>query len=136
MVSTSDSLGLTAPTIKLLLTGGLGLALLGLVMDLQRAQRWLSTPQTASPPACDAIVSQAAQLSRAQLAQLLTVPERDSKDTIREIVAEPYCRLAPLPVRAGVTAEREAYPLAFEPGVQLVILYENDEYAGYRFRFQ
>ena len=75
-----------------------------------------------------------AQLSREQLLALLAVPERDTKARIREIVAEPYCQLSALNVRAGVKAEREAYPLAFDPNTTLVILYENDEYAGYRFK--
>jgi hypothetical protein len=50
-------------------------------------------------------------------------------------VSEPYCKLPTLNVRAGVEAEREAYPLEFDPATTLVILYENDEYAGYRFSF-
>jgi hypothetical protein len=50
-----------------------------------------------------------AQLSREQLAQLLVVPERDPKENVRKIVAEPYCSLQ-LQVRSGVVSEREAYP--------------------------
>ena len=65
---------------------------------------------------------------------LLAVPERDSKSRSREIIQEPYCTLSALNIRAGVEADREAYPLAFEPNTTLVILYENDEYAGYRFK--
>ena len=61
---------------------------------------------------------------------------RDAKTRVRQIVSEPYCQLPTLKVRSGVDAEREAYPLAFDPGTTLVILYENDEYAGYRFSFE
>ena len=82
------------------------------------------------------VISEEATLSRAQLATLLTIPERDAKSRIREIVSEPYCQLPSINVRAGVEAEREAYPLAFDPGTTLVILYENNEYAGYRFSFE
>ncbi|MGD1853223.1 MAG: hypothetical protein ACFB2W_03140 [Leptolyngbyaceae cyanobacterium] len=92
-----------------------------------------SVVQSAS---CSTVVSEQAKLSRQQLATLLTVPERDAKSRIRQIVSEPYCQLPTLKVRSGVDAEREAYPLAFDPGTTLVILYENDEYAGYRFSFE
>jgi hypothetical protein len=112
-------------------------AVLGFLVDFQGIrQRLTDTPQIAQVDQCEAIVETDARLSREQLAQLLTIPERDAKDSIRKIVSKPYCRLQPLQVRAGVKAEREAYPLAFDPGTQLVILYENDEYAGYRFRFE
>lgn len=85
---------------------------------------------------CEAILRNDAQISRDQLANLLTIPERDSKEAVRKVVNEPYCRLPALQVRSGVTSEREAYPLAFDPTTYLVILYEGDEYAGYRFKFQ
>ncbi len=84
--------------------------------------------------ACTGEISSSAQLSRQQLAELLTVPERDSKQRIRQIVDQPYCQLAPLSVRAGVEAEREAYPLAFSPDKTFIILYEDGEYAGYDFK--
>ena len=84
---------------------------------------------------CETDVVETAMLSREQLLSLLTVPERDSKARIRQIVKEPYCQLSAINIRAGVAAEREAYPLAFDPDVALVILYENDEYAGYRFKY-
>lgn len=83
---------------------------------------------------CETDVVESAKLSREQLLALLAVPERESKTRIRQIVQAPYCQLSAIEVRAGVAAEREAYPLAFDPNVALVILYENDEYAGYRFK--
>ncbi|MEM7795128.1 MAG: hypothetical protein AAF579_11855 [Cyanobacteria bacterium P01_C01_bin.118] len=86
--------------------------------------------------ACNKVISDQAKLSREQLATLLTIPERDAKSRVRQIVSEPYCQLPTLKVRSGVDAEREAYPLAFDPGTTLVILYENNEYAGYRFSFE
>jgi hypothetical protein len=110
---------------------------LGFLVDFQGLRQWVSgSSSTTNVDQCEAIVETDARLSRDQLAKLLTVPERDAKEKIRDIVSEPYCRLQPLQVRAGVKSEREAYPLAFDPGTQLVILYENDEYAGYRFRFE
>lgn len=116
------------------LVAGLGL----LLADLPNLRAWLQggAAAQANPNSCTALVQTEATLSREQLAQLLTIPERDSKSRVREVVAEPYCTLAALQVRSGVEAEREAYPLAFDPNTQLVILYENDEYAGYRFNFE
>ncbi|MEL7070052.1 MAG: hypothetical protein AAGN15_15550 [Cyanobacteria bacterium J06581_3] len=132
--------------IKPLLAGGLIVSLLGLLLDVNGVKTFLSNPAALarSPKitksveqlssACTSEVVSTAQLSRQQLLELLAVPERDSKTRIREIVAEPYCQLSAINIRAGVAAEREAYPLAFDPNTTLVILYENDEYAGYRFK--
>jgi hypothetical protein len=121
---------------KPVLASGVMLALAGLLIDGQNIKQWFSQSRSKDTENCQAIVETDSRLSREQLAKLLTVPERDSKESIRKIVSEPYCRLPKLTVRSGVEAEREAYPLAFDPNTQLVILYEDDEYAGYRFRFE
>jgi hypothetical protein len=82
---------------------------------------------------CQGKVQAQSVISREQLGQLLTVAERDRKAKVRQILKAPYCSLPKVEVRAGVKAEREAYPLAFDPQTRLVILYEGDEYAGYAF---
>jgi hypothetical protein len=129
--------GASAHSFKPLVAGGMLFAVLGFLIDFQGLrQRLVGTSTAGQVDQCEAIVQTDARLSREQLARLLTIPERDNKDRIRNVVSEPYCRLQPLQVRAGVKAEREAYPLAFDPDTQLIILYENDEYAGYRFRFE
>ncbi|MEL6469579.1 MAG: hypothetical protein AAFQ74_07610 [Cyanobacteria bacterium J06623_4] len=144
--SASDSSKLSPQTIKPLIACGLIFALAGLLFDINGIKTLLTNPaafmgsattgkatqQLAS--ACTTEVSATSKLSREQLLALLAVPERDSKTRIREIVQEPYCQLSSLDIRAGVEAQREAYPLAFDPNTTLVILYENDEYAGYRFK--
>lgn len=84
---------------------------------------------------CQSLVNPSATLSRVQLAQLLTVPERAQQSQIREQLAQPYCQLPDLEVRAGVMAQREVYPLAFDPQTWLVLLFEGEEYAGYAFQF-
>ncbi|MBD0266807.1 hypothetical protein [Pseudanabaena sp. FACHB-2040] len=122
--------------VKPLLAGGLIFAVLGLMFDFQGMRSLMTPAQKVHAGECEAIVQTEAQLSREQLAQLLIIPERDTKERVRQIVSEPYCRLPELNVRSGVVAEREAYPLAFDPSTQLVILYENNEYAGYRFSFE
>lgn len=85
---------------------------------------------------CQKLVQSSAVLSRAQLGKILTIPERSNQQTLRDVVAEPYCQLPTLEIRDGVTATREAYPLAFEPSTWLVVLYEGEEYAGFSFSFQ
>ncbi|MGB5913589.1 MAG: hypothetical protein WBG63_01900 [Phormidesmis sp.] len=133
--------------LKPLLAVGLICSLTILLMDIKGIKTFLSTPLAfAHTPMTRPVIDQlsgdcttdivsSAQLSREQLLKLLTVPERDSKSRVRQITTEPYCQLSSINIRAGVAAEREAYPLAFDPTTALVILYENDEYAGYRFLF-
>ncbi len=82
---------------------------------------------------CQEVVQNNSVLSRQQLTQLLAVPERSPKANIHDIIREPYCLLPSLNIRAGVNAVREAYPLEFDPDTWIVVLYEGDEYAGYRF---
>jgi hypothetical protein len=111
--------------------GGMLLALLGWVGN----PRNLLSARAPSEP-CEQIVQPQAILTREQLSQLLTIPERSPKAKIRAVVKSPYCNLAAIEVRANVMAEREAYPLGFDAQTWLVILYEGDEYAGYAFSFR
>lgn len=85
---------------------------------------------------CQGTVQPDIALNRQQLAQLLAVPEGDRKEKVRAILKEPYCKLPSLEVRVGATSEREAYPLEFDPQIWLVVLYEGNQYAGYRFDFR
>lgn len=128
----------TALSAKHWLAGGLIVVAALLLLDFQKMHTWLGRSQRTQThgDTCESLIQTEATLSREQLAQLLTIPERDAKQRVRQIVAEPYCTLPELRVRSGVVAEREAYPLEFDPKTQLVILYENDEYAGYRFNFE
>ncbi|MBT9317039.1 hypothetical protein [Leptothoe spongobia] len=122
---------------KPLVAASLAMILAALLIDFDRLKIFLTSANTVSHQAnCNAIVSDEAKLSREQLATLLTIPERDTKSRVRQIVSEPYCQLPTIKVRSGVNAERETYPLAFDPSTTLVILYENNEYAGYRFSFE
>jgi hypothetical protein len=134
------------PPVKPLLAGGLLFALIVILLDANGVKSLLSNPAAfANSPSlgksvatlaqdCESEINETAKLSREQLLQLLSVPERDSKTRVRQVVQEPYCQLSTLQVRADVDAVREAYPLEFDPETTLVILYENDEYAGYRFK--
>ncbi|MEA5466019.1 hypothetical protein [Leptothoe sp. PORK10 BA2] len=122
---------------KPLVAASLTMILAALLVDFDSLTTVFSSPTTLGQQSdCKTVVSNEAQLSREQLATLLTIPERDAKTRVRQVVSEPYCQLPTLKIRSGVDAEREAYPLAFDPDTTLVILYENDEYAGYRFSFE
>lgn len=146
MTLTSPARNPMKPLVKPLLAGGLMFSLMAILLDANGAKSLFSNPVTfASASAsgksgetlskeCEGTVNEKARLSREQLLELLAVPERDSKERMRQIVQAPYCQLSTLQVRAGVDAVREAYPLEFDPETTLVILYENDEYAGYRFK--
>ncbi|MEO1591165.1 MAG: hypothetical protein AAFU71_07735 [Cyanobacteria bacterium J06632_22] len=115
------------------LAAGWGLALASFGLDLGH---WFHAAAASQRNLCQEVTQSTAVLSREQLAKLLAVPERSEKTTIREIVETPYCTLPQFEVRAGVSAIREAYPLAFDPDTWLVVLYEGEEYAGYGFSVQ
>jgi len=117
-----------------LLMGGLVLAFVGVLFDVREDLPGQAT--ASSHEACQGEVNPQVALSREQLAQLLAISERDTKERVTAVVGAPYCQLQGLQVRAGVTAERQVYPLAFDPDTQLIILFEGNEYAGYRFSFQ
>ena len=119
---------------KQLMAGGAVLLAVGLLLDLHSLPSFFSKKSSGEP--CQAVVQSQAKLSRQQLARLLTIPEGDKKQKVQEILKDPYCKLADLQVRAGATAQREAYPLEFEPQTWLVILYEGEQYAGYRFNIR
>lgn len=118
--------------VKYMLAGGSMIAALGLLVDPQG----LLPKMAAAKDSCQEVISEKAVLSREQLAQVLSVPERANKQAIRQVMKLPYCRLATIQPRAGINADREAYPLAFDPKTWLVVLYEGDEYAGYSFSFR
>lgn len=121
------------PSLKLLLMGGLMLLTTGLILEKHRLLP--QQQEVARPKDCVGEIHEEVALSREQLAQFLTISERDSKAKVEEILRLPYCPLPNLQIRAGVAAERVVYPLAFDPKTWLVVLYEGDEYAGYQFRF-
>ncbi|MGF1499953.1 MAG: hypothetical protein ACFB8W_24465 [Elainellaceae cyanobacterium] len=118
-------------TLKPLLAGGLMFVLVGVIIDFQGSSP--NSQRARHFHACQGDVQPEIQLSETQLAQVLTIPERGTKQQVRDILSEPFCALPDLEIRSGVKAEREAYPLAFDPNTWLVVLYEGEEYAGYRF---
>jgi len=122
------------PSSKLLLIAVLLLPLVAILMiDLHRGATGRMPRQTET---CQGAVNEGVIISREQLAEFLTISERDPRTRVEEVLKAPYCQLPNLSVRAGATAERLVYPLAFDPKTWLIVLYEEDEYAGYRFLIQ
>lgn len=115
-----------------LLLGGALLAAIGLTLT----QPEIAPPSRGPDPSqfCQEIVQPKAAVSREQLAQLLTVPERGDRIKVQSIVKQPYCRMPSLSIRSGATTERDAYPLASDPQTWIVILYEGKTYVGYGFK--
>ncbi len=125
---------LKVPQLKLdqLLIGGAVLAAIGLALN----QANMAPPNRGIDPNafCQEVVQPKAVVTREQLARLLTVPERDKRIKVQEIVKQPYCKMPTLSIRSGATTERDAYPLASDPQTWLVVLYEGDTYVGYGFK--
>ena len=117
--------------LQYLVAGGCILSALALMTDVHSLM-----PSSSSVPLCQTVVQPDSILSRETLAQLLAVSERSPKASVQQVISEPYCQLPALELRAGVAAEREAYPLAFDPDTWFVVLYEGNEYAGYDFSFR
>ncbi len=88
---------------------------------------------------CNGTVRAQAVLTETQIAKLLSLKKGEAKDTVRSLLKDPYCTLPKSEIRAGAPADREAYLVQaddfvqFDPKTRLVILYEGDQYAGFRF---
>ncbi|NEQ47757.1 MAG: hypothetical protein F6K00_31195 [Leptolyngbya sp. SIOISBB] len=94
-----------------------------------------SADQSSAKVACQETTQAKSVLSRAELSELLAISERAPKADVQAVIEEPYCTLLPVEVREGVTAQRVAYPLEFNPETWLIVLYEGEEYAGFDFSF-
>ncbi|NEQ30636.1 MAG: hypothetical protein F6K04_06490 [Leptolyngbya sp. SIO4C5] len=111
------------------------LALAGVLADF-RLRLHPATQPAVDTEICQEVIRSESRLSRDRLSQLLSVPERSSRAAVQQLIDAPFCTLPQLAVRAGVMAEREAYPLEFDPGTWFIVLYEEDEYVGYDFSFR
>lgn len=118
------------PVLPYLFMGSTTLAIVGFWLEPSQL-----LPRPAKPQTCQTIVRPESRLSRQQLAQLLTVPERTPKSRIRQMIQSPYCELPNLDSRTSAMTDREAYPLAFDRSTWLIVLYEGNTYAGYTFSF-
>ena len=118
---------------QVLMAGGSMLALAALLItpNLKADQA-----NQAEPFTCIRQEQPQALISRGQVKKLLETELHASKTTVREFLNVPYCVLSPGKTEGGLPAEREAYPLEFDPQTWLVVLYDGDRYVGYDFRFR
>jgi hypothetical protein len=117
---------------RYMLAGGSVVAAMGLWAE----PRGLLPKTAIAQENCQEVIREKAILSREQLAQFSAMPERIDKAQLRDLIKEPYCRLPNLPLPSGGIAQREAYPLAFDPKTWFVVQYEGDAYAEYSFIFR
>ena len=104
---------------------------------------------------CEKKIDPTGAISRGQLSALLALPTGANREAVRTVVDEPYCTLPAISNSAKGSAKRssakeksaeesaiagtyrEAYPLAFDPEVWVVLAYTSGEdYAGYDFVFK
>lgn len=121
-----------------LVVGAIALSLLAIIP----AQVGSKSIDTAS---CEKKVLPTGQISRGQISSLLALPTGSNKVAVRQVVGEPYCLLPAVDAETAAasadkilaSAEREAYPLAFDPDAWVVLDYSNTgEYTGYDFVFK
>lgn len=118
---------------QVLMAGGSVLALAALLITPNLGKDQV---QESSPFSCVKIEQTQSLISRDQLKALLATDLQAPKATVQELLKEPYCVMSSGKTEAGQPADREAYPLEFDPQTWLVVLYEGDRYAGYDFRFR
>ncbi|TVQ08136.1 MAG: hypothetical protein EA368_12495 [Leptolyngbya sp. DLM2.Bin27] len=115
------------------MAGGAVLTLAALLVTANLGQEQV---QESSPFTCVKIEQTQALVSRDRLKALLDIDLQAPKTQVQALLKEPYCVMAPGQTEAGQPADREAYPLEFDPQTWLVVLYAGDRYAGYDFRFR
>ncbi|MBW4418163.1 MAG: hypothetical protein KME13_02920 [Myxacorys californica WJT36-NPBG1] len=122
-------------TLKQWLAGGAALLVIALLLESHSLPSFGSK---ASEP-CQKVTKTASKLSKEQIARLLTVEQGATKSKVRGILKEPHCKLPKVQVRADTPPERDVYLVdaddfvELQPKTQLVVLYDGDEYKGFRF---
>ncbi|HEY9818166.1 MAG TPA: hypothetical protein V6D20_20530 [Candidatus Obscuribacterales bacterium] len=119
-------------TIQFTILCSMILVLIGLVTGLNPLSSLARNDQS---DRCQGETNGDRTLSRRQLAQLLDIPDGQSRQELQAVLQSPYCQLAALEGTEPVTRE-DAYPLEFDPQTWLVVQYESDRYTGYRFHFR
>ena len=84
------------------------------------------------PTVCEMKQPQASITSR-QAMKLLTLKQGSKRQDVLAFMKEPYCQLKEVEVRANTKAQRDVYPLDSDPSICVVLMYEEDQYLGYRF---
>ena len=123
-------------TLNQWLAGGAALLIIALLLESQSLPSFGSKASEACPAK---VTKTDSKLSGEQIARLLTVEPGAAKSKVRGILKEPYCKLPKVQVRPDTPPERDVYLVdaddfvEFQPKTQLVVLYDGDEYKGFRF---
>lgn len=85
----------------------------------------------------DQVISADARMGRDGLQSLKGMSGKSGKQQVFEALGQPMGKLSNLSTKETGTLEQYAYPLAFEPSVQIVLLFKADtgQFVGYRFAF-
>ncbi len=119
-------------SVALLVVGAIAAASIKLLWQFNPALVSIGAFTPVDELQCAEMVTPNALLSRERVLKLMTIVEGASKAGVRGVLKAPYCKLKPMTVRAGAIAEREVYPLEFDPTIWAVILYEDNNYVGVR----
>ena len=116
--------------------------------------------QSVRSDSCQEVVQSGAEISRGELASLVSIPQGATREAVRELIDVPYCLLpaapdsvwgkasrrvsadteaddaAAAPIADKLVTTREAYPLAFDPEAWVVVDYSESGYVGYDFVFK
>lgn len=88
------------------------------------------------PLQCTTATQAGNDLSRDQLAELSQVEEQSTRANVQNVLGNPYCQVSMADPQTTENATGEAYRLAFDPQTWLVVLYRDEAYVGYEFKFR
>jgi hypothetical protein len=116
----------------------LGLGLIA-VSSLSILSLFLKTPSQ-DPQAynIEQVISTEARMGRDGLLAIKSLPKNAGKQQVFQVVGQPMVRLSSLSTKETGVLEQYAYPLAFDPASQIVLLFRADAtgaFVGYRFAF-
>lgn len=123
-------------TLKQWLAGGAALLVIALLLESRSLPSFGSKASEACP---NKVAKTGRKLSGEQIARLLTIEQGAAKSKVRGILKEPHCKLPKVQVRSDTPPERDVYLVnaddfvELQPKTQLVVLYDGDEYKGFRF---
>ncbi|MCU0565461.1 MAG: hypothetical protein MUF49_02565 [Oculatellaceae cyanobacterium Prado106] len=126
---------ISLPPAKVFLTGAVLLILAPLLL-MDFIHLGSLTGGRSQAQECDGETNGGGVITRQQLAEFLTISERDTRSRVEEVLPTAHCQLPGIEARAGATAERKVYLLDFNTEARLIVLYEGDEYAGFQFLVQ
>lgn len=83
------------------------------------------------------VIAVNARMGRDGLQAVKTLPSKSGKQQVFQALGQPMGKLSNLSTKETGVLEQFTYPLAFEPSVQIVLLFKADtgQFVGYRFAF-